>query len=262
MKEAAYIHGTDSDEQARLALLNRLTNAAFVEFLALRETDRVLEVGSGLGLLTAEVAARVPRGAAWGAEFAREQLARARESQPNLRFVQADAHALPWAADSFDVVYCRYVLEHVARPEAVLAEMRRVVRRGGRVCAQENNILVLVLDPPCPRFDFIWRGFAALQARLGGDALIGRRLFSLFKRAGFGAVELSIQPEIHAAGQPTFRPWLENLIGNVRGGAMALQAHGLASADNITEAIAELRAFIERRDASTIFYWNRAQGVK
>ena len=45
MSEQTYIHGTEPSEQARLALLNRLTNGPFVEFLQVRPGLRVLEVG-------------------------------------------------------------------------------------------------------------------------------------------------------------------------------------------------------------------------
>jgi hypothetical protein len=121
-----------------------------------------------------------------------------------------------------------------------------------------RNYCVRAIDA----FEAVWGKFAALQARLGGDALIGKKLFSLFKAAGFSEIKLSIQPEIHYAGTETFRPWVENLIGNVAGGAGELERQGLATAAEIRETIAELRCFAERDDACTIFYWNRAAGVK
>lgn len=261
MTKAAYIHGTDGEEQGRLALLNRLTNEAFVNFLGVREADAVLEIGSGLGILARDVAARARE--VWGVEYSEEQLSKAeRDGRMNLRFVRGDAHALPFEDESFDLVYCRYVLEHVADPPRVLREMRRVLRAGGRARVQENNILANILDPPCPRFEKVWRSFAELQRHLGGDALIGGRLFSLFKRAGFRQVELSIQPEIHYAGEPTFGAWMENVAGNVRGGARGLIDEGLATREDVEGALAELREFAARDDASMIFYWNRAAGVK
>jgi hypothetical protein len=62
---------------------------------------------------------------------------------------------------------------------------------------QENNIFVLELYPDCLRFDHVWRQFVTLQAQLGGDGEIGKKLFSLLKAAGFQHIELSISPEIH-----------------------------------------------------------------
>ncbi len=159
-------------------------------------------------------------------------------------------------------MYCRYVLEHVANPLGVMREAYRVLKPTGEMCVQENNVLILELYPDCPHFTAVWRQFARLQEQLGGDALIGKKLFSLFKAAGFHHIMLSIAPEIHAANTPTFRPWIENLIGNVRSGAEELQKHQLATAGDITEVIAELQAFMKRDDASMFFYWNRASGRK
>jgi len=144
----------------------------------------------------------------------------------------------------------------------VLRDARRVLKPAGKICVQENNILALVLYPDCPRFTAVWHRFVQLQKRLGGDALIGKKLLPLLKAAGFQDVTLSIAPEIHAAGAPTLRSWIENLIGNIRSGAAALQQHQLATAEELTTAIAELRTFMERDDASMFFYWNRASAIK
>jgi SAM-dependent methyltransferase len=246
-----YVHGTDPTEQARLALLNRLTNDTFIRFLGVTPGMRVLEVGSGLGILAnavGEIAGEVV-----GVERSAEQLAAAR-GRENVTFVQGDAHQLEFADDSFDLVYARYLLEHVGDPERVVREMRRVAKPGARVAACENDISLMRLDPPSPLFDQAWRGLADLQASLGGDALIGRRLFRLFRNAGLRDVELSLQPEVHWAGSPGFEPWIRNTIGNIESGR-----RGIAVAD---AAIAELEAFLQLRDASVIFLWNRAVGVK
>ncbi|HEX8651068.1 MAG TPA: methyltransferase domain-containing protein [Pyrinomonadaceae bacterium] len=262
MQKATYIHGTQSSEQERLKLLNELTNQPFVDFLELTETSAVLEVGSGLGVLAQAVAREVTKGEVYGVEYSAEQLAQVEGSQPNLHFLQGDAHGLEFEDDRFDVVYCRYVLEHVANPLQVLKEMRRVLRPKGKVFVQENNILVNVFYPECPRFDALWRQFALLQEKLGGDALIGKKLLPLLRQAGFEEIELSIQPEIHYSGKPSFRPWIENQIGNVLGAAHQLETHQLATAAEIQQAVEEVRSFVDSPDAAAFFYWNRASAIK
>ena len=88
----------------------------------------------------------------------------------------AVAETLPFADDSFDLVTCQTVLIHAADPGAVIDEMIRVTRPGGRILAVEpNNITrALVLDSlsfakptdeivACVRFQLICeRGKAAL----------------------------------------------------------------------------------------------------
>ena len=122
MSDSAYIHGTDPAEQSKLAAFNELVNESFLGFLDLADATTILELGSSLGVLTREVARRFPNSQVTGIELSESQLAQAREhSQPNLEFVQGDATQLPFAEVAFDVVYCRWVLEHLANPAAALA---------------------------------------------------------------------------------------------------------------------------------------------
>lgn len=260
MPKATYIHGTGAVEQARLAELNRLTNGTFVQFLDPAPGARVLEVGSGLGILAEELAA-VADVRVVGVEIAASQVARV-PREGRARFVQADAHALPFPDNTFDLVYARYVLEHVADPAAVVAGMRRVLRRGGRVAVMENDVSLVRLDPPCPAFDEVWASFAELQRALGGDGLIGRRLFRLLQRAGFREVELSVQPEMHWAGSLGWPAWVTNIIGNVESARSALVARGFASAAAVDRAVGELEMLARRADGSSVFVWNRARAVK
>ena len=58
----------------------------------------------------------------------------------SIEFVKGDAHQLPFADNSFDIVTCQTVLIHLKRPDLALREMKRVVRKGGIViCAESNN---------------------------------------------------------------------------------------------------------------------------
>lgn len=258
---AGYIHGTSASEQDRFAALNHLTNEQFVGFLDARSARLILEVGSGLGILAARVAEAAPDATVIGLERSGEQLARAKMSS-RVRFVRGDAHWLPFTSESFDVAYCRYVLEHVGDPGAVLKEVGRVLREEGRIFVVENDVSAMRYDPPSGAFDEVWTKFAELQHRIGGDGFIGSKLFRLLRFAGFRDVELSIQPEVHWAGSPGFAAWIENQIGNIRGAADTLSESGLVSRAGIEHAIADLDALRKRDDASAIFYWNRATGRK
>ena len=193
-----------------------------------------------------------PQGEVWGIERSAEQLCRAKAA--DLRtFVSC--RRMPKACLSeearFDVVYCRFLLEHVAAPATVLREMRRVLTPGGKLFVQENNILVSTLHPACPHFDELWLRFAKLQERLGGDALIGKKLYQLLSEAGFRDIRLSIEPEIHWFGAPTFRAWLENLVDNIQPAEDRLIESGLATAEQIKLGTDELRRHMENATAST-----------
>jgi SAM-dependent methyltransferase len=258
----AYIHGTNPAEQERLSKLGDLTDEAFLQFVEYGPDSCVLDVGSGLGNLARKLAERIPQGQVWGVERSLEQLSKATFDLPNLHLQQADAHWLPFEDARFDVVYCRYLLEHVADPVRVLQEMRRILLPGGKVFVQENNVLANVLYPECPHFDRLWQRFAELQQLLGGDALIGKKLLPLLAEAEFRNIRLTIQPEVHHAGAPTFLPWIENLIGNIRSGEQELLDRGMATEEDIRQGIEDLRRLMNNQAGSAFFYWNRAAGVR
>ena len=257
---SGYIHGTEPAEQQRLALLNRLTNAAFVEFLNVQPGMRVLEVGSGLGYLAAAVARSAKDVRVVGVERSEDQI-RAAVKDPVIEYVVGDAHQLRFDDNSFDLVYARYVLEHVANPETVLKEMARVARPACRVVACENDESLIRWDPPCPDFERVWFSFQQHQKNLGGDSQIGRRLYALFRSAGLRNIELSVQPEIHWHGSPGFEGWITNIIGNVESARSGLIDSGLCSEASIAAANAELNALLHNEAASSVFVWNRAVGV-
>src|SRR5436190_2106769 len=127
MSKDIYIHGTEPSEQERLAGLNRMTNAAFIRFLDVAAGSRVLEAGSGLGLLAVEVASAAADVHVVGVEISAAQIAAA-PAALRVTFKQGDAQSLEFPDASFDLVYSRYLLEHVADPERVLREMRRVAK--------------------------------------------------------------------------------------------------------------------------------------
>jgi SAM-dependent methyltransferase len=264
-----YIHGTEPSEQDRLAGLNRMTNAAFVAFLRVAPGARVLEVGSGLGILAAEVAAAVDGVEVVGVELSAAQIAAALQhssehatNAPRVTFKQGDAQALDFPDTTFDLVYARYLLEHVANPERVLREMRRVTKPGGRVAACENDVSLLRFDPPCPAFDRAWEVFTRFQAMLGGDGLIGRRLYRLFRSAGFADIQLSVQPEVHWHGSPGYIAWVHNIIGNLESARNGMISAGVISPRDLDAGVAELERLKTDDAGSAVFVWNRAMAVR
>jgi 2-polyprenyl-6-hydroxyphenyl methylase/3-demethylubiquinone-9 3-methyltransferase len=99
---------------------------------AVRPGERVLDVGCGAGRF---LAALTDAGAdAVGVEVAGAALERARRNAPEaeLALVEPDG-SLPLPHHSVDVAWCSEVLEHVADAGALLHEVRRVLRPGGRL---------------------------------------------------------------------------------------------------------------------------------
>jgi ubiquinone/menaquinone biosynthesis C-methylase UbiE len=261
IKEATYIHGTTPDEQERLAALNRLSNPPFVAFLDVNKDDRVLEIGSGLGILATDVS-KVYGAHVTGIEISTDQLSIARSSGGTVQFVHGDAHHLPFEDASFDVVYGRYILEHVGDPLQVMREALRVLKPGGRFYNQENNNEIQHTWPDCPAFLHAWKVFEYMQADMGGDALIGKKLYAMAYDTGFDEIQISLQPEMHGCNEPGFAVWVKNLIALLMGAKSYIISERYLSSDAFSAAITELEALFKNQRGSVYFYWNRLKARK
>jgi SAM-dependent methyltransferase len=116
---------------------SQLVGSAFLDWLAPAPGLRWIDVGCGNGAFTEMLAERCAPGELAGIDPSEEQLSFAR-TRPALRaaqFRRADAMALPFAEDTFDVSVMPLVIFFVPDPARGVAEMARVVAPGGLVTA-------------------------------------------------------------------------------------------------------------------------------
>jgi arsenite methyltransferase len=120
-----------------------------LEALALRKGERVLDIGSGPGLLTYDMAASVGRDAhVCGIDISEDMLTMSRKrcaDQPWTEFRRADATNLPYPDASFDAAVSTQVYEYVVDIPVALAELYRVTRPGGRVVVIDTDYGSLVI---------------------------------------------------------------------------------------------------------------------
>ena len=107
-------------------------------------TERVLDIATGVGFAAFAIAPKVAHVTATDVTF--EMLVKARElatrrNLPNIKFQVAAAEALPFAAESFDIVTCRIAPHHFQNVPAFLSESYRVLRPSGLFC---------MIDTVCP----------------------------------------------------------------------------------------------------------------
>lgn len=108
-----------------------------VTWAGVRDSDAVLDVGSGTGALAAAVVAAVPSSRVTGVDPSAPYVAfaQARRLGEHVRFEVGDGQRLRFAGRSFDRTLSLLVLNFIPDPAEALAEMVRVTRRGGVVAA-------------------------------------------------------------------------------------------------------------------------------
>jgi ubiquinone/menaquinone biosynthesis C-methylase UbiE len=103
--------------------------------------DDVLDVASGPGILTCALAKQVKH--ATGIDVTPAMLEQSRRLQAeqgltNMTWMEGDVARLPFEDASFSLVTCRYAFHHFRDPLAVLKEMTRVSKPGGRVLVADT----------------------------------------------------------------------------------------------------------------------------
>jgi demethylmenaquinone methyltransferase/2-methoxy-6-polyprenyl-1,4-benzoquinol methylase len=133
-------------------LMNRLMTAGLdvrwrriAAAATVRPGDRVLDACCGTGDLA--LAAQAAGGSVTGLDFSPRMLERARRKAPGMTWVEGDVMALPFADGAFDAATVGFGIRNVADLEGGLAELRRVLRPGGRVAVLEITQPEGVLAP-------------------------------------------------------------------------------------------------------------------
>ena len=143
--------------------------AVVMELLAPQPGERVLDVGSGPGLLLRDVAEAIgPGGLAAGIDISDFMLAIARRrcaDMGNIVIAAGDATALPWPDGHFDRAVSTQVYEYVPDLPAALAELHRVLKPGGHAVIMATDADSILFgpagDPAADRIRRVWPAHCA-----------------------------------------------------------------------------------------------------
>lgn len=243
-----YVHGYSEREQIRLC-----DQASTLSELLHGDTrypagSLVLEAGCGIGAQTVILARNSPQARFTSIDISGESLAHAesrirRAGIDNVAFQEADIFALPFPREAFDHVFLCFVLEHLADPGHALACLRPCLKPGGTLTVIEGDHGSAYFHPDGASASRAIACLVDLQARAGGDALIGRRLYPLLCQGGFAKVRVSPRMVYADASRPDLvrgftRDTFIAMVEGVRAPALEL---GLMETGDWNKGIEELR---------------------
>ena len=185
--------------------LHRLWKAFTIQVSGARPGERVLDVAGGTADLSSAFAKRVgPTGEVWLTDINNAMLARGRDRLLDEGVLgpvaQCDAEKLPFPDNHFDIVTVAFGLRNMTHKDMALAEMRRVLRTGGRLLVLEFS---KVWEPLSPFYDlYSFKVLPWLGSKIVGDAYSYRYLAEsirmhpdqetlkgMMEQAGLGKVE-------------------------------------------------------------------------
>jgi ubiquinone/menaquinone biosynthesis C-methylase UbiE len=193
-----YTPGHSGNATEFMAARSLQTHGAFIRPY-LQPGMKILDCGCGPGTIAAGLAEAVgSSGQVIGIDFAESQIALARNrSKANLRFEVASVYRLPFADNTFDLVFSHALFEHLANPVRGIQELLRVLRPGGIAGLCSPDWGGFILSPANPRVDNAIGSYRALQEKNGGDTLAGRKLASWLQEGDFSVEKLEARYECY-----------------------------------------------------------------
>jgi SAM-dependent methyltransferase len=251
--EPIYTHG-HADSVLRSHRTRTAENSAAYLLPSLRSGQSLLDVGSGPGTITVDLAERVAPGRVTALETSENTAALTRAEADRrgcstIDVVVGDVHALDLPTAGYDVVHAHQVLQHVADPVTALREMMRVCTPGGVVAARDGDYAGFTWYPVSPGLDR-WRELYSAAARAnGGEPDAGRRLLAWAHAAGAGSVLASSSTWCYAdpeSRQEWGSMWADRILGSAI--TAQLLTSGLATQDDLHAIAAAWREWAAHPD--------------
>ena len=233
---------------------------------------RLLDLGCGPGTISVGLADAIAPGTLLGLDMEETQVEMANAAaraggHDNASFQAGDATDLPFDDDSFDVVHCHALLNHAPGTQAVLAEVKRVLKPGGLFAAREAFCDSCFFEPARDiggiSGETVWATFVRLLGANGGHPQMGRELKAAFVEAGFVEVRASASFETYDTVEDL--AFLHGLIVGWFFSPLTMQAaikHGLASEEQFERWRRSLDEWTDEPGAFAGFAWGEAIGRK
>ena len=245
-EESQYTLKRGESGAARLELLGEAmwpTTHDFLTRAGLCKGLRCLDMGCGVGVVSRKIADIT--GHCLGVDPAPGfiELARSAGSPEGLSFLTGDLDSFV-TEELFDVVYCRYLLSHLARPRRTMRQLIEFLKPGGTLLIEDIDFPFHIHHPPSLAFQRYLELYQAVVSRNGGDACIGRELLPAARAVGLQNIDSQCVVSLHHHGAS--KRVAELTLAHI---SESLIQAGLCSPQELSDLLVELKRY--RRDPDT-----------
>jgi ubiquinone/menaquinone biosynthesis C-methylase UbiE len=155
----------------------------------------------------------------------------------NIKFAVKDAYELDVKSE-YDVIYSRFLLSHLNRPETVVENMFSALVSGGTLLLEDTDFSGHFAFPANEAFENYVSWYQRLLAIRGANANRGPELYSILKGAGFRDISFEVRQPVHilSEGKMMAEITLEAITE-------ALVSEGVCTEEQVTRELAALKEF-------------------
>ena len=174
-----YQEGVEKSFLQRLWHKKKLSLATSI----LKEKDfkKCLDIGCASGYMVSEIARNFPDSKYFGVDSFDKVIEFGKKKYPHIKFKVANAEKLPFKDEEFDLLICYETIEHITKPITALREMKRVLKKNGK--------LILTMDSGSLLFRIVWYVWENTKGKVWKGAHLHpfhhQELEELIKKAGF-----------------------------------------------------------------------------
>jgi len=229
----------------------------------LSDGQRLLDLGSGLGAVAAELLGQLPEATLVGVDSHPGSFPPALDAvspaAARADFIQGNVARLPLRAEAFDFVMARLVFQYLPHPVDAAREALRVLRPGGLLAISDvDRSLSFAVNPDLPELESLMGRYDRWHRDRGGDRGVGARLKDILREAGAEHPETeTIRFESRPESAELF---LDSLMGPRR--MQELREAGYVTPAEIDEFLAARARWLQSPGRAVTRYLRMACGAK
>ena len=174
-----------------------------INLAGIGRSSLTLDVGCGTGALFEDIAKISEH--IHGLDIRISSLKYAKMNKSAEGFIQGDGQVLPLKDDTYDLVFCHYLLMWIPEPERVVKEMTRVTKPGGSVMAFAEPDYGGRIDYP-DALSVLGKIQIDSLIEQGANPSVGRKLAALFSEAGLTSIRTGVIGG-EWFGPPNWKAW-------------------------------------------------------